>query len=349
MDTNNYTTISAERKRGQHLDAEARGVIQSLKKLGHSNRSIAKEINCSPSTVGYELLRGTAEYSGRGRKPTYSAKRGRAVYEENRTRCRRPKSVPRNSNFIRWMVAQMREHKWSFDACVGYAKRMELFPNEHIPCTKTLYCMLWKRELPLTLFELPEILGRRKRGIPRIHKRFYGKSIEERPDEIMARNTFGHWESDTVLGRKKKGEPAVFTIVERLTGCYLTIRIHEKNAAGVGMAMEQLQAQFGEKFPAVFKSITTDNGSEFADFHLFERLGTKIYFAHPYSSWERPINERFNRRLRSFIPKGRSISDFTAEEILAFSDEINATPTKRLGYHTPEELFDAELDRIYRR
>ena len=99
----------------------------------------------------------------------------------------------------------------------GQSKTDEIIsPEDEIPCTKTLYRLLWKGELPLTLFELPKVLTRRKRGIPRISKRKNGKGIELRPQEVLDRNTFGHWESDTVLGRKHKGEPAVFTIVERL-------------------------------------------------------------------------------------------------------------------------------------
>ena len=347
MDTTNSITNTAERKRGEHLSAEDRGAIQQLKKLFYSNRAIAREIGCSPSTVGYELKRGTPTYSGRGRKPGYSAKRGAAVYKANRSRCRRPKTVPRDSLFIRWMVTKVRGNKWSMDTCVGRAKLKRVFPAATIPSTKTLYNLLWKGELPLSLFEVPEALSRRQRGKPRISKRLNGKSIDERPVEVAQRTTFGHWESDTVLGKKKKGEAAVFTIVERLTGCYLTIRIDEKTTDGVATAMAQLKDQFGDKFAQVFRSITTDNGSEFAGFSSFEALGTTIYFAHPYSSWERPVNERTNRVLPKFIPKGTSISRFTDEQILMFSDEINATPTKRLGYQTPEELFEAELDQIY--
>ena len=79
----------------------------------------------------------------------------------------------------------------------------------------------------------------------------------------------------------------------------------------------------------------------------FESLGTKVFFAHPYSAWERPINERSNRILRRYIPKGTSIQKYSDDEILMFADEINALPRKRLHYHTPEELFDAHLDCIY--
>jgi transposase, IS30 family len=184
--------------------------------------------------------------------------------------------------------------------------------------------------------------------------RINGKSIDWRPPEVAERNTFGHWESDTVLGRKRSGEAVVFTIVERLTGYYLSIRIDGKTTTGVASAMEQLKEQYGEKFSQVFRSTAAKTFEVnwmknllTVLFGNYSKLGTAIYFAHPYSAWERPVNERTNRILRKYIPKGRSINGFTAEQILMFADEINATPRKRLGYQTPEELFDAQLDTIY--
>jgi transposase, IS30 family len=130
-------------------------------------------------------------------------------------------------------------------------------------------------------------------------------TLSWRPPEVADRNTFGHWESDTVLGRKRSGEAAVFTIVERMTGYYLSIRIDGKTTTGIASAMEQ------------------------------------------HSAWERPVNERTYRILRKYIPKGCAINGFTAEQIFMFADELNATPRKRLGYQTPDELFDAHLGRIY--
>ena len=341
------TTNEQERKRGQHLKAEERGAIQSLKRLGYSNRAIARELNCSPSTIGYELKRGTADYKGKGRKPQYSAKRGAKTYKENRRKCHRARQIKRNSEFIKWMVEQVRNHKWSFDVCVGYAKLHNLFPKEHIPCTKTLYNMLWSNELPLTLFEVPEVLSRRKKRKPRVHKRNNGTSIDSRPQEVDLRNEFGHWESDTVIGQKRKTDSAIFTIVERLSGYYLSIKITGKNTCGIAEAITILKQEFGSKFNKVFRTITTDNGPEFADFSNIEINGTRVYFAHPYSAWERPINERTNRILRRFIPKSKSIESYTDNEIRMFSDEINSLPRKRLSYHTPEEMFEKELDKIY--
>lgn len=348
MDKSYSITELEERKRGQHLGAEERGAIQRLKRIGLSNRAIAREINCSPSTVGYELRRGTPEYSGRGRRPSYSAKHGAAVYRSNRAHCRRPKSHLANSSFLRWAAEKLCIHNWSFDTCVGHARLLKRFEGQTIPCTKTLYNLLWSGELPITPFQLPEVLSRRLHGKPRISKRLYGKSIDLRPEEVAERIQFGHWESDTVLGRKKKGEPATFTIVERLTGYYLTIRIQEKTTQGVADAMRQLYDEFGSRFSQVFRTITTDNGSEFSAFSEMEAYGTQVYFAHPYSSWERPVNERSNRLLRRFMPKGKSMCNYTDDQVLMFSDEINAMPRKRLNYRTPEELFEQHLDQIYK-
>ena len=97
----------------------------------------------------------------------------------------------------------------------------------------------------------------------------------------------------------------------------------------------------------VFKTITVDNGSEFADFAQVENWGSKVFFAHPYTSWERPQNERHNGLFRAFVPKGASIEGFTDEDILAAADELNGRPRKKLGYCTPEELFEDFLDAVY--
>lgn len=92
---------------------------------------------------------------------------------------------------------------------------------------------------------------------------------------------------------------------------------------------------------------TVDNGSEFSAFSQVENWGCAVYFAHPYTSWERPQNERHNGLFRVFVPKGVSIEAFSAEYILAAADELNGRPRKKLGYRTPEELFDEFLDSVY--
>ncbi len=120
---------------------------------------------------------------------------------------------------------------------MGNVGRIQRFPENEIPRTKTLYRLLWNGELSLILFEIPEVLARRKTGVPRISRRQNGKSIALRPQAILGRDTFGHWESDAVLGHKRKGEHAVFTIVGRLTGYDLSMRSDGKTVNGVADAM----------------------------------------------------------------------------------------------------------------
>ena len=104
---------------------------------------------------------------------------------------------------------------------------------------------------------------------------------------------------------------------------------------------------FGIKASTVFKSVTGDNGSEFARLAELASQGTSVYFTHPYSSWEKGTNECHNRLLRRFIPKGVSMAGYSTEDIAYMADWTNTLPRKILGYRTPEELFDEELDRIY--
>ena len=95
------------------------------------------------------------------------------------------------------------------------------------------------------------------------------------------------------------------------------------------------------------RAIAVDNGSEFSAFSQIENWGCAVYFAHPYTSWERPQNKRHNGLFRTFVPKGVSIEAFSAEYILAAADELKGRPRKKLGYRTPEELFDEFLDSVY--
>lgn len=350
MDHINSTTLTPERERGQHLGFEERCSIKACKKLGLSLRKIADVINCAASTVLNELRRGTGERKGdRGRFPEYSAQRGHENYTINRSRSHRPSLVQGSSPFIDWVVKQVKDYKWSPDACVGYAKRKHLFPQEQVLCTKTLYNAVWEGKLPISPMDLPEALNRKpKKTSARKNKRVLGKSIDLRPKEAMMRIVCGHWEIDTVIGHRKGKASVVLTLVEKVTDFYIAIKIPGKNSASVMAAMEVLREEFGEEhFAELFKTITADNGSEFERLKELEAYGVGVFFAHPYSSWERAQNERHNRIFRRYIPKAVSIDKYSADQILSFADEMNGLPRKHLGYCTPEELFDEFLDQVY--
>ena len=111
--------------------------------------------------------------------------------------------------------------------------------------------------------------------------------------------------------------------------------------------MEVLREEYGEKFSTLFKSITADNGTEFSELSNLEKYGGIVYFKNPYSSWERPQNERHIRIFKRFAPKWISIYRYTAKQILEYADSMNYHPRKILWYMTPEELFEAFLYQLY--
>lgn len=352
MDQNHFNTIETSRKSGKHLTLDERGVIQALYQQGYSLRSIAAAVGCAHTTVYYEIRRGTPKpKSNRGRMPKYTARRGQKAYEEHRKNSKRPLKIYCDDcePFIQWMVKQVRDKHWSLDTCVGYARRHNIFNAEQIPCTKTLYNMLWDGKLPLSLFDVPQALSRKQhRKWTHKNKRIRGRSIDERPIIAEAGTEIGHWEVDTVIGRRRGHEAVIFTAVEKVTRNYIAIRIPGRTSDGIEAAIAQLKEQYGlEHFSKVFKTMTADNGPEFTTFSKIESLGTKVYFTHPYSSWERPQNERHNGLLREFIPKGTSIERYTDDDILDMADTLNQRPRRILGYYSPTELFEAFLDEVY--
>ena len=349
MDCQDYITVKAERKKGQHLGAEERGAIKALVKQGLGKRAIARAINCAPSTVTNELRRGThPRKSNKGKAPGYSPKLGEAVYKANRAVCRKPLKAQSCKAFITWVLTQVRQHKWSLDSCCGYARLHRLFREDEMVCTGTLYNMVWAGLLPITPTELPEALKRKaKNHKDRENKKQYGQSISSRPEIAGLRIEEGHWEGDTVVGKRAGKEAVVLSLLEKKTQTYLAFRIPAKTSEAVMGAMNALHNEYGDHFSEVFKTITVDNGSEFADFAQVAAWGSQIYFAHPYTSWERPQNERHNGLFRAFVPKGVSIEQYSDEDILAAADELNGRPRRKLGYRTPEELFEAFLDSVF--
>jgi len=345
MDNTNHTT---EHRKGQHLLNEERHEIEVRLKDGWTVYRIAKHLGRPYNTIKNEIKRGTVSlYNGKQKR--YKADEGKRVYKENRSNCRRVNRCLQVSRFLMYVVDKFKsDKKWSLDAAFGAALKSGKFRREEIVCTKTLYNYVNLGLLPIKNIDLPEKLSRNtKTKKSRENKRILGTSIEERPENVESRTEFGHWEADTVLGKKDEGEPCVLTLVERMTRMCLWVKAANHTAEAIQSVLESVMAYFGEQKNEVFKTITGDNGSEFADLSLLEDGTLKVYFTHPYSSWEKGTNECHNRMLRRFIPNGKSISDYTADEICFFADCINGLPRKILGYCTPEELFETQLDLIY--
>lgn len=161
-----------------------------------------------------------------------------------------------------------------------------------------------------------------------------GKSIDLRPEKVNTREEFGHWEIDTVIG-KKSGDNALLTLTERKSRYEIMITLNTKDSKSVDDSIKKLIEMYG------------DNGVEFSNLGtLLKGYGIDVYYTHPYSSFERGTNERHNGLIRRFIPKGKSIKDLSFDIIQSIQNWMNRLPRKLLNYKTPEKCFYEELSKI---
>jgi IS30 family transposase len=167
------------------------------------------------------------------------------------------------------------------------------------------------------------------------------RSIDERPSIVDTRDRFGDWEVDTVLG--KHGSGALVTLAERKSRLYLVRKVDAKRATDVRDAIIDML----QPYAAHVHTITADNGSEFVEHKaIAEALNTEVYFAHPYSSWERGLNENFNGLLRQYIPKGTDLRMITDEDVRWAEKRLNLRPRKCLGFRQPEIVFNECLQAL---
>jgi IS30 family transposase len=159
--------------------------------------------------------------------------------------------------------------------------------------------------------------------------------IDERPDLVASRQRFGDWEGDTVEGAKGSGN--ITTHVERKSRYLIAAKLTDKTAAATATAVT---AAFRRIPEALRHTLTLDNGKEFARFSDIEKgTGLVVYFADPYSAWQRGTNENTNGLLRRYFPKGSGFRDIADETLASVVKKLNHRPRKCLGYRTPHEVF----------
>ena len=255
------STISSHQK-SQHLALTDRVTLQVLRSQGQFLRQIARVLNCSPTTVKYELERGQISLY-HGKRYRYDAQKAQRRYQIRRLNCGRKQAFLAKTRFIKYVE----QHFFKpLDACAGRALASGAFTRNETVCTKTLYHYVELDLLQIKATDLPECLSRKtKAKWVRQHKRRLGRSISERSAAINQRREFGHWECDLVLGHKTKDDQALLPLYERMTRKFMIIPIKDKTAASVMAAFKTLRSQYQEHWHEVFKTITTDNGSEFAD------------------------------------------------------------------------------------
>lgn len=344
MEYNNITSISRKNK---HLNDFERGQIQLLKNKGYSAYKIAKELKRASNTIRNELKRGTVPQIKNNKEvEIYYPDTGKAVYNKNRKNSKKTYKALECGSFLAYVYDKYTNDKWSLDAICGYAKQHNLFPNKTL-CTKTLYNYVELGLLKIKPIDLP-LKIRRKTTKKRIreNKRKLGKSIEERPEEIESRKTFGNWEIDTVVPKKNKEEPVLISITERKTRMEIILKIKSKTSFSVNQSLKTLLSQL-ENSTTIFKSITSDNGLEFSNLTELEKyLVGEVYYCHPNNPQERGSNEKHNSLIRRFLPKGKSLLDYDEDHYLKIMNWMNNLPRKILNYRTPLEVFIEELNKL---
>lgn len=337
----------------KQLNLCERKEIEKGLKSGFSISAIAKALGRSKSTISREIKRGSIKqrkrktYTPTLRKhleswlpyeeyTAYFADTGQEIARYNRSRSGGKYKLFKEQGLVRYIEDKILKDKFSPDAVIGS------LPNTFKTriCTKTLYNYIDKGLLKVKNIDLlmKVRLNRKKKRI-KAFKKHLGKSIELRPQEIETREEFGHWEGDTIVGKDKKG--AILTLVERKTNKGFMVKLEDRSAPAVKEAFKQPEGQMH-----LFKTITFDNGSEFADCSRLETETLEIYFAHPYSAYERGINENYNRIIRRFIPKGKSFDNLEQETLNRINNRIDSYPRKRHNYKSAEEMFEAEIEKF---
>ncbi|SEL36999.1 Transposase and inactivated derivatives, IS30 family [Carnobacterium iners] len=338
-------------QKGKHLSYAERCQIAVLKKEKYTNRQVANILNRAPQTINNEINRGSITQLKRQAQKEktynyytliYDADAGQTFYEEQRMNCgRRPKWADTDT-FIDWADDKMLKEKWSPDVVIGFALKQELFDPSIIPCTSTLYQWIDRGVMRTKNMDLLEKLSRKTKEkahgkLP--NKRILGVSIEKRPEIIDSRETFGHWEIDTVVGSKTKCDAVLLTLAERQTRFEVIFKLNGKDAKSVDRAIQDLRNRSGEYFDRLFKTITSDNGSEFSGLHEALQDVIDVYFSHPYASWERGTSENQHKLIRRFIPKGSPISDVSEAQLIRIQQWMNDYPRRILDYQTPHDCL----------
>ena len=335
---------------GKYITERQRYEIEIYYRMGMKPKEIAGKIGKCVKTVYNELNRGKCKQitSELVEKEVYLADVSQRKYNENKLNKGSLLKVGNDIKFCKFVEEKIIKEKYSPYATMQYIKNNNIQFKTSI-CTKTLYNYIEKGIiLNVTKNDLP-MKGERKKTKEENKKKIAlhnakGTSIEERPKYIKLREMYGHWEMDTVIGGRNKGKACLLVLSERMTREEIIIKIANKKSISVVKALNKLEKQYGsKKFKETFKTITCDNGVEFLDYKNIEKSiytkkpRTKVYYCHPFSSWERGTNENINKMIRRFIPKGANINEYTAKDISVIQEWINSYPRKILkGLSTKE-------------
>ena len=308
-----------------HLTLEQRYVIEAYLKIKKSKDFIADYLQVHRSTIYREIKRNTSK------TVKYSAKLAHEYACERKDRFIVNRKFDEN---CRILVEKYLKEYWSPEQIVGWCKKH----NITMVSTERIYQFIRQdKENGGQLYKYTRHkLKHRKqpisKGCSRIKDRI---SIEQRPEKVNNREEFGHFEMDLVIGKNHQG--AILTLTERVTRFFMCRFLPDgKIATKVAEAVNDVLLPYKD----YVHSITTDNGLEFAEHKLIaKKLDTKIYFTHPYSSWEKGQIENANKLLRQYIPKKQIIDKHNTQDLRKIQVKLNNRPRKNLNFEKPVKLF----------
>jgi IS30 family transposase len=304
------------------LTQEQRYQIYALKKMGHNQTEIAICLGVDKSTLSRELDRNSGQ---RGYRPKQADEKS---HERKKNKAKQRITVET------WqLIEEKLRLEWSPEQVSGWLMKNGESTVSHEHIYQHVYA---EQQAGGELYKHLRCQKKRRKRYGKYDHRGVipgRKSIDERPAIVELRERIGDWEGDLIVGKDHQG--VVLTLIERKSRFTLLCKVASKHADLVAQAfIERLG------WVPVLKSITVDNGKEFALHQLIARaLSTDVYFAHPYSSWERGTNENTNGLIRQYFPKNRNLATITSQEELMVMDRLNLRPRKSLGFLTPFEVF----------
>lgn len=343
-----------------HLKEKDRMVIQTLVNQKDSNGKrlfnnsyIANYLGVNRSTISREL-KNRKSYrfmvrSGKTFEKPYNAADAQKDYLFKRALSKGEYKLRKYNKMAKFIEDKIKIDKWAPDAISGFMKTHNYFSKDGFCSisTPTIYNAIRqglinvKLDDTIRMKEVPDY-KHHNNSLP-ASKISY--SIETRPDEINSRQVFGHFELDTILSKRNGKHHCLLTITERKTRFEIILRISSKSSKEVVKKINQLKLFFNKHYNKVFKSFSTDNGSEFDDFlGIIANSKTNIYFCHPYCSGEKGTNEKHNSMIRYFIPKGTLIESISDDQLNKIASWMNNYPRKILNYKTPLEALLEEFE-----
>ena len=330
--------------------------MEALLNAGHSKAEVAKQLHFHRSTIYREYDKGkymhrNSDYTEEER---YSSDLGQKAHDYAQEGKGRALKIGNDRELAEYIEDKIVNDRFSPEAALADVERSGIEFKTTISL-RTLYRYIDNGIfLKLTNNDLP-IKSKKKKHNKKVQvqkRASAGESIENRPEEAKDREIFGHWEMDTVKGKRGVTKSCILVLTERKTRDEIIIKMKDQGAASVVEALDRLERKYGDMFYKIFRSITVDNGVEFADYEGLERSVLKegkrtfVFYCHPYSSWERGTNENNNRLIRRHIPKGVDFEDTTDAEIAYIEEWINNYPRGIFDYKTSAELFEEEIKKL---